>query len=141
MLRTVRRASSSAWRTASSEPVVERPMMSIVFAAAMGATLSGGRRFEMRRVVEGAQEPAAAREDDEPRDRGVVDVHERERAAAGRLPAQLADHPAVQHGRGDRPGPDRVDHPGHAVADAAGDGEHRPPPPEYVPSLLGADPA
>jgi hypothetical protein len=34
MLRTVRRASSSAWRTASSELVVERPMISIVLAAA-----------------------------------------------------------------------------------------------------------
>ena len=35
MLRTVRRASSSAWRTASSDPVVERPMISMVLAAAI----------------------------------------------------------------------------------------------------------
>ena len=48
----------------------------------------------------------AVREHDEPRQRPVVGVHERERPAVGRLAADLADHAAV-HDRGDasRPGP------------------------------------
>src|SRR3954469_2484828 len=93
------------------------------------------------RAVEGAQQPAAAREDDEARDRGVVYVDERERAAAGRLPAELADHAAVEHRGGDGARPDRVDDLPHAVADAPRERVHRLGARDDVPALLGEDAA
>src|SRR5829696_2113789 len=80
-------------------------------ASSIRATLRG--RGQVRRVVEGAQQPPRALDDDEPRQRSVVGVDERERPAVRRLPARLADDaavhdggdPGVRAGRGD----DRLD--------------------------------
>src|SRR4051812_20618951 len=100
--------------------------------------MSGGDRRdfgEVRGVVEAAQEHPAVGERNEPGDRAVVGMDERERAARRRLTAQLADHAAVDEGRGDAAMPGRLDDGVQPGADPFGEHVHRLGVRDDVPAL------
>src|SRR5512132_3820439 len=87
-------------------------------------------------VVERAQQPRAVGQHDQPGERAVVGVHERERAAAGRLAADLADDAAVDDRRHARVGARQRDHGLDAHAHPLRERLHRLRARDHVPALL-----
>src|SRR5215207_10009349 len=112
-----------------------KPTMTSAKRRSMASSIRPTLR-EVCRVVEAAEQPRPVRQRDQAGDGAVVGVHERERAAAGRLPAHLADHAAVHDRRnadvGTGVGDDRLD----ARAHALGERGHRLGAGDHVPALL-----
>src|SRR3954447_12138606 len=125
----------SAWASTPSDSWSGHQKVSRASAATAAPSSS-----QVRRVIERAQQPAPATEHDETADGTVVGMDERKRATVRGLPAQLADHTAVDEGRDGHPGARVADDPLDAAARPLGEGLVGLGVRDHVPALLGQHP-